>query len=178
MPLVFEGRQPDGVMVEPEPAIASVRLRASASSALTTLVEPVRDEQVEALVRRLVEACVKEDMEGFASQFASDAGLLDLTGGVGTKAALLDSWRRRFASLDYTRLKGLEVIRPERLGRHAPEEIPWRLGQLERTEFVVVVPFEVQRVGSEKLFPDRWILVLRRDPGGLRVTGLGEMETP
>ena len=173
-------RHPDGVVVEPAPALPRAADRAPARG-VVALREPLGVEAAEDLVRAYVRAFEREDEGALAQLLTSDAA--PLFGGRGGRGALLEQWRARLKNLDYGKLAGLEVARLERMERFeydelgAPAPLP-RPPEMKPGELLLRIPIATPRVGAEQLFGDVVVLLLRREEGHFRIAGASEENSP
>ena len=179
-------RKPDGVVLEPEPAVPEVSDRAP-TGGVVALREPLGGEAVALVVRALFHAFEKEDADALAALLVDDPVILGAGtspgGGRGPRAALLDLWRGRLKSLDYSRLAGSEVARLDRLERYEYDDLggagaPPRPVEMKPGELLLRIPIAMPRVGTEQLFGDVVILLLRRDGSGFKISGFGEENGP
>ncbi len=169
-------RHPDGVVIEPPPAMPPVTDRAPARG-VVALREPLADETIKDVVRRYVRAWVLEDLTSLEQLMTLDAVSLDSARQ--TRSALREVWRTRIANLDYKKLAGNDVARFERIERYDYGEVgvpsaPSRPPEMRRGDVLVRVPIATPRVGTEQLFPEMLVLLLRREDGKFRIAGIGE----
>jgi hypothetical protein len=173
-------RRPDGVVVEPSPALPHAADRAPARG-VVALREPLGVEAAEDLVRAYIHAFEREDEGALAQLLTSDAA--PLFGGRGGRGALLEQWRTRLKNLDYGKLAGLEVARLERMERFeydelgAPAPLP-RPPEMKPGELLLRIPIATPRVGTEQLFGDVVVLLLRREEGRFKIAGASEENSP
>ncbi len=182
-------RRPDGVVIEPAPALPSPVLRAKASD-VVSLREPVGRRAIVRVVRALVEAWQSESFDALVALLTVDAGPIDARGH--GRGSLTESWRQRLHAHEYGRLAGMQLIREERIeywdvddlgGSAAPaaplDTRPPLPADMRPGEILVRAPIDRTRVAGEKLFGDLLLLVLRREDGELRIAAYGEVdETP
>ena len=117
-------------------------------------------------------------IDDLVALLSADAGPIDARSR-GSRV-LVEGWRQRMRAHEYGRLAGVEMIQADRIERWdsdelttagAPERVDARPG-----EIAVRVPVEVPQVGGDRLFGDALIMVLRADPGGLRIAAYGEVD--
>jgi hypothetical protein len=178
-------RRPDGVVLEPPPAVPQAQERATTSSAVLALREPPLAEDVEEVVRAYLRAFEREDLEGLTQLLAQDAAPI---GRVGGRSQLLDLWRGRFKSFEYQKLAGAEVARFGQLERRSYDAyaVPAAAGgpatsrpaEMRPGDLLVRVPIATPRVGGEQLFGDVLVLLLRREDGKLRIAGQADESAP
>jgi hypothetical protein len=95
---------------------------------------------------------------------------------------VVEGWKLRLKTHahEFARLDG-ELVRPEsiehwdwdELGRFS---VPIR-ADLAPGEIYVCVPLEVTHAGTERLFGDTLVMVLRREQGVLRISAYGEVDS-
>jgi hypothetical protein len=166
-------RRPDGVALEPPPAMPSAFDRAEARG-VVALREPLADKDVEDVVRAYIRGFEREDDQALIQLLAQDATSLGRQ--ASTRQQLIDIWRTKMKSFEYQRLAGLEIARISQLERHTYETLgapgaPPRPPEMRPGDLYVRVPIATARVGSEQLFGDVLVLLLRREDGRLKIAG-------
>ena len=170
-------RRPDGVVVEPPPAVPEGTDRAP-SSGVVVLREPLGTEAVVAVVRAMFRGFAHEDHDALAALLTADAAPLSMGHGA-VHGALLDQWSARLRTLNYGLLEGVDVARMDRMEEHTYEELGAR-GAGERPsvmrpgDLLVRIPVATPRAGAEPLFGEVVVLVLRREGEGFKIAGEGE----
>jgi hypothetical protein len=170
-------RRPDAVVVEPPEAIPPPASRAEAQG-VVTLREPLAADAVREIVEQLTDAWKKQSLEALVALLTSDAGPIEGRGH--GRGPLVEAWRQRLRTHEYSRLAGTEIVRLDRIERWTYDELgssdaPARPADMRAGEIYVRVPFEVTHLGSEKLFEDILELVLRREEGHYRIAAYGEV---
>jgi hypothetical protein len=171
-------RAPDGVVIDPPPVLPAPLARSNAQGIVSLREPPAHDAVVE-LVRAFLDGWQRESLETLLGLSTPDAGLID--GPDRGHAALIESWRQRLRAHDYGRLAGAELVLPERIERWEWDELgtanrPARPSSMKPGEILVRAPLEVTRVAGERVFGDVVMLVLKRQDGGLRIAGYGEVD--
>jgi hypothetical protein len=166
-------RRPDGVALEPAAAMPPSVDRAEAKG-VVALREPLADKDVEDLVRAYLRAFEREDEQALSQLLAQDAVSLGRQGS--SRQQLVDIWRTKMRSFEYQRLAGLEVARISLIERHTYDTLgtpgaPSRPAEMRPGDLYVRVPIATPRVGSEQLFGDVLVLLLRREDGRLKIAG-------
>jgi hypothetical protein len=161
-------RRPDGIVLEPAPALPVAMERASASG-IVALREPL----VEEVVRAYLRAFELEDIDALEQLLAQDAAPLGRGGG---KQQLLELWRSKMKNFEYQKLAGVEVARIAQIERHSYESLsasagPMRPAEMRPGDLFVRVPIATPRIGSDQLFGDILVLLLRREGGRLKLAG-------
>lgn len=169
-------RKPDGVLLEPSPAIPPAAIRAEASGVVA--LEPgLSRKELGALVDRLMAGFESEQPERVLELLLVDAVDLVTHGGRDTIAASL---RARFAARDYGKIRGLEVAHVDRAEVREYEDLPAagaraRPHEMLPGDLLLRVPMTAPLSNGERLFDDVLLLLLRRDARGqLRIAGIGE----
>jgi hypothetical protein len=176
-------RRPDGVVVEPAPALPVATEHATARG-VVALREPLGDEAVAQVVRAFFRAFEREDLDALRNLVTEDA--MPMAALRGSRSSLLELWGQRMKTLDYGRLAGSEVARVDAMERwsYAALEGSATAPTLERPaemrpgDLLVRVPIATPRVGSEQLFGDVVTLLLRRDGRGYKIAGFAEENGP
>lgn len=166
-------RRPDGVAIEPPPALPATADHAAAQG-VVALIEPLADKDVEDVVRAYIRAFEREDEPGLVQLLAQDATRIGGTGG--TRQQLIEAWKTRMKSYEYQRLAGSEVARYSEIERLTYESVGAhptyvRPNDMRPGDLYVRVPILTPRLGSEQLFGDVVVLVLRREDGRLKIAG-------
>jgi hypothetical protein len=170
-------RQPDGVVVEPAPALPTASARAEARG-VVALREPLGTVAVRALVGQMVQALEREEPSTFDSLLMTDTAYYD-SGRRLPKAMLLEKWRQRMQQLDYSKLAGLEVVRPEDVQIFEYEDVggpgePPMPPDMQPGDLYVRAPVATPRIGTDRYFGDEFRLVLRTDEGQLKIAAYQE----
>lgn len=167
-------RRPDGVVLETTPAMPVAVDRAPAIG-IIALREPLADKDVDDVVRAYLRAFEREDIDELVQLLAQDASPLGRAGG---KNQLIELWRTKMKSFEYHKLGGAEVARFARLEKLAYDEfgvsgVPSRPrpAEMRSGDLYVRVPIATPRIGTDPLFGDVLVLLLRREDGCLKVAG-------
>lgn len=166
-------RHPDGVVLEPPPAMPPLSDRASATG-VVALREPLADKDVEDMVRAYLRAFEREDMTALEQMTAHDAVPLGRAGG--TRAQLVETWRTKIKNFEYQKLAGLEVARFSQIEKYVFDALnvpgaPTRPPEMKPGDVYVRVPILTPQIGTERLFGDVVALLLRREDGRLKLAG-------
>jgi hypothetical protein len=167
-------------MVDAPPVLPAPLSRSGARGVVSLREPPAQDAVVE-LVRAFLDGWQRESLDALLGLALPDAGLID--GPDHGHSALVESWRQRLRAHDYGRLAGTEMVLPERIERWEWDELgaspkPPRPAGMRPGELLVRAPLEVTRVAGERVFGDVVMMVIRRQEGGLRIAGYGEVDTP
>ncbi len=165
-------RRPDGVVLEPTPARPAAADRAPATG-IIALREPLADKDVEDVVRAYVRAFEREDVDALIQLLAQEAAPL---GRAGNRTQLIELWRTRIKNFEYQKLAGVEVARVAQLEKHTYDTLgasgaPPRPAEMRPGDLYVRVPIATPRIGSDQLFGDVLVLLLRREDGRLKIAG-------
>lgn len=165
-------RRPDGVVLDTPPALPAPVDRATASG-IVALREPLADKDVEDVVRAYVRAFEREDLDALVQLLAQEASPL---GRAGTKTQLVDLWRTKMKNFEYQKLAGVEVARVAQIEKHDYDSLgvsggPVRPPEMKPGDLYVRVPIATPRVGTDQLFGDILVLLLRREEGRLKIAG-------
>lgn len=165
-------RRPAGVVLEPTPAMPTASDRAPATG-IVALREPLADKDVEDVVRAYIRGFEREDVDALVQLLAQEASPL---GRSGNRTQLVDLWRTKIKNFEYQKLAGVEVARIAQIEKHTYDTLgasgaPSRPTEMRPGDLYVRVPIATPRVGSEQLFGDILVLLLRREDGRLKIAG-------
>ncbi len=177
-------RKPDGVVLEPSPALPATEERGEAQAGVLALRQPVGDEQIVDVVRGYIRAFVKRDTEGFIALLDADAVNLENRQ---ARSALITDFTRRAQQhqADFQKLEGVEVARLDHMERYAAEDLgphtdPPRPPMMRSGDVYARVPFNpTQASNGDPLFHNLLVLLLRRAPDHkLHIVAVAELDTP
>lgn len=178
-------RQPDGVLVEPPPAIPTPDDPGTAHLGVVALRPPVSDAQVASVVRAYVSALEYEAVDELWALLTPDAVSLE-PGARINRVGLRQRFAERFARRELQRLRGLDIARLDKAERYGfadlgPTTEPPRPTEMREGDLYVRVPLSAP-VGpsGEKLVGDVLVLLLRRDVDQkkLLIAGVAELDNP
>jgi len=184
MPTVVEvpaaPRHPDGVVLE-LPAALPLATDSAPARGVVALREPLADEALNDVVRDYLRAWIAENRAEIEQMLTLDCASLDAVRQ--SRSSLLETFKGRMNNLDYKRLAGVEIARLDRIERadYAGLGLPGappRPPEMRRGDLLVRVPIATPRIGSEQLFPEVLVLLLRREEGRYRIAGIGEENGP
>jgi len=182
-----EPRHPDGVVVEPPPAIPSPEEHASVAAGVVALRQPISNEQIGDLVHRYIRGFVEGDFQLFEDLFDSTAVLFGDSGRSATRMALIQSLRARFSqhAQDYRTQIHEDIARLDRLERWSYDDLgpftdPARPAEMRKGDVYARVPLIAPpSSGGDPLFRNTLVLLVRRsDDHVLRIAGVGETDSP
>jgi hypothetical protein len=172
-------RRPDGVALEQPPAMPSAADRAPAIG-VVALREPLADKEVEDIVRSYLRAFESENEKALEVLLATEAAPLGRPGT--NRVHLAELWRTKMRNFEYQRLAGVEVARISQIEKHSydllgqPGSLP-RPPEMKPGDLYVRVPIVTPRIGSEQLFGDILVLLLRREDGRWKIAGQADENT-
>jgi hypothetical protein len=171
-------RHPDGVLLEPPPALPGAADRASARG-VVLLREPLAPEVARRIAADFLHAFVLEDIDAVLALLTPNAVALDGP----RRGSLRDVWYARMRSFDYTKLAGEEIAHLDQIERAEYDDLggsgePPRPQVMRRGDVLMRVPIATPRVGTDQVFPEVLILLLRRDDGTFKIAGVGEENGP
>jgi len=172
-------RRPDGVVVDPSPELPPSLDVAEPSSSLVALKPPLPVKAARSAVAAFFRAVVAEDTEGLSDLLTPDANAPNKSRGVAP--GLLDVWRGRLRHFRYRALAGealyqesdIEFYRYDDLETLVPGR-PLRPVEMTRADLLLRVPMLVVRAGSDRVFGDDILFLLRRDRDRFRIRQLVE----
>lgn len=180
-------RRPDGVSLDPPPALPVVADLARASEGVVALRAPLGSDAALVLLHAYVRAIATEDVAAMVALHTSDATFVLSPPGQAPRtypgAAAL--WERRFARLDYGALAGAVVVREaDATVRKIPPGTEASLpispdaegapAAASGAELVVRAPIATARAAGQALLGTELVLHLRRDGDRWRVAAVVE----
>lgn len=175
-------RQPDGVLVDPQPAVPESRGRAPAMG-VVTLEPPIGDDALFAVVTKFFDAFSRRAPTGLAEMFVpGDIVPLDTRR---SRSEIMQEWEQRNRTTDFSGLRGMEVVRIKQMERFdytdlSPASSPPRPQDMEPGDVLIRLPVAspIDQKSGNKLFRDVLVMVLRPMDHTLRIAGVGELDTP
>jgi hypothetical protein len=174
-------RQPDGVVVDPEPALPRARENASARGVLS-LKEPLSDAAVRAAVEAFFVPFTSHDAEALDGVLSHAARLLD-SHGASSYSIVRDELLRRVAAFGRAGVGSIPIDGIERFdfGDLGGTRTHARPLEMRKGDILVRVHVTLPHTGGDRLFGDVVVLLFRWDeeqdgPGKprLRVVGFDE----
>ena len=177
----IEPRHPDGVVLEPPPAIPDAGDLATARG-VVALREPLSDDAVKKTIHAYFIAFVKEDRTAIEKLLTEDIVELGSQGRNG-KDALAAEWKARVSSLEYGRLEGSTVEDLDNIERYHYGDLGGagrdsRPPEMRPSDLLVKVRVLEARVAGERYFGDTIIFLLRRDSADYKIAGIEERDAP
>lgn len=177
-PAELPPRRPDGVVMEPPPALATATEHGEARG-VVVLRQPLGSDSIASVVEDLIEAWRRESPEALGELLTPDAGPIE--GRSRGRAALVEGFRQRMRAHEYGRLAGVSLVRPENIARYDWDNLsapgaPPRPPEMRPEEVYVRIPLEMTRVAGERLFGDVIVLLLGRDGRRYRIAAYGEVD--
>jgi hypothetical protein len=166
--------------MEPPAAMPSAVARAPARG-VVALREPLGGDAVRELVTEVMDGWVHESLDALVALLTADAGPMEARSR--GRAKLVEDWRARMQAHEYSRLEGVDLVRPERIERYdwqdlAASDAPPRPPDMKQDELYVRVPLDVTRAAGEKVFGDVIELLVRSEGGKYRITAYRETDLP
>ncbi len=172
-------RQPDGVVIEPAPALPDPEERVVASG-VVALRAPLGSEAVATVVHRLFRAFAHGDADALQAILTEDAVALGPGHGRGP---LLEQWRSRLKNPANARWLGAELVDAGRIVRFGYDDLgvagaPDRPAVMKPGDILVRFPVATPRAGTDALFGDEMTLLLRREGQVFKIAGASEEDAP
>lgn len=175
-------RQPDGVLVDPQPAVPGSRVRAPALG-VVTLEPPVGNDALFGVVNKVFDAFARRNPSSLNELFVP--GEIVQLDSRHTRGEIMQDWESRNRSMDYTALRGLDVVRIERMERFEYEDLspvtsPARPEDMEPGDILVRLPVAapLDPRNGQPLFKNVMVLVIRPIDRVLHIAGVGELDQP
>lgn len=155
--------------------------RASTSLGLVALREPVDMSGALMPVRTFFESVAREDKDKMRTVLTLDAQALIPSGPSNSGSRAEDAWERRFAKFDYKATGPEPVYRETAVEMYSHRDLeeaegdrPVRPPIMEQQDVLIRVPIELKRVGTDRLFGDEIVFLVRRVEGSFRIRALYE----
>lgn len=169
-------RKPDGVLLEPSPAVPTPVEHADARG-VVALKLPLSIEDVRAVVKNLMRGYENEQID-----VINQLLLPDVVDPVKhwNLAQILQEIRSRFQHLEFQKMRGMEVAHLEKAELREYDDLVTtgprsRPPEMTPGDILVRIPMTAPLSNGERLFDDTLILILRRDPKGqLKIAAMGE----
>ncbi len=184
-------RQPDGVLVEPPPAVPRGEDRGNAAASVVSLRPPISDEQVTTIVKSYVRALEDANPDEMMALYVPDAVMISTAAPTPSspRANVRQFFQERMRPSGgrgpnpFITLRGLEIAQLERIERFEWTDLtktsdPQRPNEMRDGDLMIRVPLVAPlSPNGEKLVGDILLLMLRRDSEAksVRIAGVAEM---
>lgn len=180
-------RRPDGVSLDPPPALPAPVDGALAADGVAALRTPIGTDAALTLLHAYARAIATEDVATMAALHTGDAAFVLVPPGQSARTfpGAASLWERRFARMDYGALAGAIVVREaDATVRRVPVGEPPQLpvspddegapSPARDVEVVVHAPVATSRAGGQSLLGSELVLYLRRVGDAWRVAAVVE----
>jgi len=178
-------RKPDGVLVEPTPAMPSPEERGTTQAGVLALRQPIGDEQIAEVVKKYVRAFVETDRNGFADLFENDAVMFMDNGRSSARTTITQNFDERIRQHrgeyrlypDVARLDRIMQWSAEDLGPHTD---PPRPNEMKAGDVYARIPMQspLSQAG-DPLYKNTLVVLLRRGADRqLKIAGVAETDQP
>jgi hypothetical protein len=178
-------RKPDGVLLEPPPAVPVAEEHGRPQEGVIALRQPVSDEQVAEVARDYIRSYT-QGRGNISTILTDDAVLFDNTGHATPRPTIIQFVAGRYQQhpQDYHALQD-DLVRADRLERWGHDDIgphtdPPRPSEMRTGDIYARVPLE-QRLSTagDPLFHNMLVLLVRRGADRkLKIAGIAETDTP
>lgn len=178
-------RKPDGVLLEPSPAIPPAEDRGRSGDGVVALRQPITDDAIADVAREYVRVYTSKNGL-IATLLTDDAVKLEDNGRSSPKPTLITFVQQKYQQhpQDYRTLQR-DVVRAEKLERWRFEDIgprtdPARPAEMRAGDILARMPLDpVLSAQGDPLFHNTLVLLLRRGPERqLKIAGLEETDSP
>ncbi|HKQ68381.1 MAG TPA: hypothetical protein VJT73_03540 [Polyangiaceae bacterium] len=173
-------RRPDGVVVDPSPKLVPPATAADTRDEIVTLKPPLPEKAARAVVVAFFRAVVAEDIDAIADLFAEGASAPGKTG-KGGHQGLVDHWRGRLRHFRYQALSGEMLFQDSDVEAYRFDDLetafagrPARPAEMNRDDLLLRVPLLIVRAGSDRVFGDEIVFLLKPEHDRFRVRHLYE----
>jgi hypothetical protein len=169
-------RKPDGVLLEPAPAVPTPVDHADARG-VVALKPPLSIEDVRGVVKQLMRGFENEQVEVINQLMLPEAIDPFKHTNLGQMQVEL---RGRFQRLEFQKMRGIEVAHLERAELREFDDLPAagpksRPPEMTAGDILVRIPMTAPLSNGERLFDDVLVLMLRRDQKAqLKIAAMGE----
>lgn len=178
-------RKPDGVLVEPTPAMPSPEERGTTQAGVLALRQPIGDEQIAEVVKKYIRAFVDNDSSAFGELFENDAVMFADNGRSTARTTITQNFSERVRQHraeyrlypDVARLDRIMQWSSEDLGPHTD---PPRPNEMKPGDVYARVPMQspLSQAG-DPLYKNTLVILLRRGPDRqLKIAGIAETDQP
>ncbi len=178
-------RKPDGVLLEPAPAVPPAEEHGKAQAGVVALRQPVSDEQIGELARDYVRAYVTGGGQ-ISSLLTDDAVLFGDNGKSTPRVQLVSFALQRYQQhvQDYRNLRS-DVARLDKLERWSHDDLgphtePARPSEMRNGDVLARLPLDPKLSSAgDPLFRNTLVMLVRRGPDRkLKIAGLAETDAP
>jgi len=181
-------RKPDGVLLEPPPAVPAVEERGRAQDGVVALRQPVSDEQLAEVAREYVRVYTQSggNVSVLNQLLTDDAVLFDANGHSTPRPNIVQFVQNKFSlhPQDYHSLQD-DIVRADNLQRWAHDDLgprtdPPRPPEMRAGDIYARLPLETRlSAAGDPLFHNTLVMLVRRGADHkLRIAGLMETDTP
>jgi hypothetical protein len=178
-------RKPDGVLVEPTPAMPAPEERGSTQAGVLTLRQPIGDEQIAEVAKKYVHAFMFTDRTEFADLFESDAVMFGDNGRSSARATITQNFDERVRQHRAEYRQYPDVARLDRIMQWSSEDLgphtdPPRPNEMKSGDVYARIPMQspLSQAG-DPLYKNTLVLLLRRGPDRqLKIAGIAETDAP
>jgi hypothetical protein len=178
-------RKPDGVLVEPTPAMPSPEERGTTQAGVLALRQPIGDEQIAEIVKKYIHAFVDTDRNSFSELFENDAVMFMDNGRSSARSTITQNFDERIRQHrgeyrhypDVARLDRIMQWSSDDLGVHTD---PPRPNEMKPGDVYARIPLQSPLSQSgDPLYKNTLVLLLRRGADRqLRIAGVAETDSP
>ena len=179
-------RKPDGVLVEPTPAMPAPEERGTAQAGVLALRQPIGDEQIAEVVKKYIRAFVETDRSAFADLFENDAVMFLDNGRSGARPTITQNFDERIRQHRGEYRQYPDVARLDRIMQWSSDDLgphtdPPRPNEMKPGDVYARIPLQspLSQAG-DPLYKNTLVLLLRRSAADrqLRIVGIAETDQP
>ncbi len=178
-------RKPDGVLVEPQPAVPNAEEHGSTQAGVVALRQPIGAEQIAEVVKKYVGAFVNGDHTAFSDLIDQDAVFFGDNGRSSPRPTIIQSFQQRVQQhareyalhRDVARLDRMVMWASDDLGPHTD---PPRPTEMRPGDVYARVPLEPSlSTAGDPLYRNTLVILVRRTADHqLKIAGVAETDTP
>jgi len=178
-------RKPDGVLVEPAPAIPNPEERGSTQAGVVALRQPIGAEQIGEVVLKYINAFVTNDSSSFSELFESDAVLFGDNGRSSPRNTIIQNFAQRMQQHRADYAKNRDIARLDRMVQWTSDDLgphtdPPRPAEMHTGDVLARIPLQSPlSLSGDPLYRNTLVLLVRRSADHqLRIAGIVETDTP
>ena len=178
-------RKPDGVLVEPTPAMPAPEERGTTQAGVLALRQPIGDEQIAEIAKKYVRAFVENDSAGFGELFENDAVMFADNGRSTARTTITSNFSERIRQHRGEYRQYPDVARLDRIMQWSADDLgphtdPPRPNEMKPGDVYARIPMQspLSQAG-DPLYKNTLVLMLRRGADRqLKIAGVAETDSP
>jgi hypothetical protein len=178
-------RKPDGVLVEPSPAVPNAEEHGSTQAGVVALRQPIGSEQISEVVLKYIGAFVADDASAFAELFENDAVMFGDNGRSTPRNTIIQNFQQREQQHRAEYARNRDIARLDRMVQWSSEDLgphtdPPRPTEMRGGDVYARVPLQSPlSLAGDPLYRNMLVLLIRRSADHhLKIVGVAETDAP